>query len=108
MLSVPKEEIDRREAEYQKSRKAAAKPKTFVENRAILLAAFRRHRNTADYPRIHLIREATQMSVPGWIRAALGVHEDTVDRSLTGKWIIVFVLLAILVYLAIRQLLASW
>ena len=48
------------------------------------------------------------MSVPGWIRAALGVHEDTVDRSLTGKWIIVFVLLAILVYLAIRQLLASW
>ena len=48
------------------------------------------------------------MSIPGWIRAALGVHEDSVDRGLTGKWIIVFVLLVILVYVTIRQLLASW
>jgi hypothetical protein len=47
------------------------------------------------------------MPIPDWIRTALGIHEDNVDRSLTGKWIIVFIILVLLVYQIVRQLLTK-
>lgn len=52
------------------------------------------------------------MSIPGWIRAALGLYEGSADRGLAGRWILIFilafVLLVLLGYEIARRLVASW